>query len=223
MHLDPETAIAELYAAFARPAPRAVEGCPCCITPAELDALVRTPLRALSPAQLESYASSVMLTVGSAEDLRYFWPRLVELSFRDELLTNREIVLAKPRLAEWESWPANEQRATRQFAAAVLGDMATRPYERSDVDDWICGFGRMLEDVTPYLDPLLAETPAAEANLLGFHSWNARDLARGRLANAFCRDEPQAEARVVAWLRRPDVAAAIARAYQRQSLDPDES
>lgn len=80
----------------------------------------------------------------------------------------------------------------------------------------------MLEDVTPYLDPLLAETPAAAANLLDFHSWNARALSRGRLANAFLRDEPQAEARVVAWLRRADVRAAVDRAYQRQGLGPGE-
>jgi hypothetical protein len=163
MHLDPEVAIAELSAAFARPTPRAVEGCPCCITPAELDALVSTPLRALSSAQLESYAFSVMLTAGCAENLRYFWPRLVELSFRGELFTDREVVFAKPRLAEWDSWPAAEQHATGRFAAAVLGDMAKRRYDRSDVDGWICGFSRMLEDVTPHLDPLLAETPAVAA------------------------------------------------------------
>lgn len=101
---DPRAAIDRLYSAFEHPTPRTVDGCPCCITTAELHALVTVPLRALSAEVLESYASSVMLTVGSTEDLRYFWPRLVELSFRNELFTDREIVFSKPRAAEWRTW-----------------------------------------------------------------------------------------------------------------------
>jgi hypothetical protein len=71
----------------------------------------------------------------------------------------------------------------------------------------------MLGDVTPYLAPLLIGTPAAVASLYGFHGVNAPKLARGRLGNAFWRDERRGEAAVVAWFRRPDVEAAITAAY----------
>lgn len=218
--LDLQLAIGELYAAFARPTPRVVEGCPCCITADELETLVSTPLRELDATALESYASSVMFTVGDAEDLRYFWPRLVELSLRDELQTNREIVFAKPRYAEWREWPEAEQRATERFVAAVLGEMAVTPIDGFDVDEWICGFSRMLGDVTPYLSPLLTDTPAAATNLRGFHGQNARKLARGRLGNAFWREMPTAEDKVVAWFKRPEVCAALERCDARQRHGP---
>ena len=221
MLLGPHQAIEALYAAFARPGPQVVTGCPCCITAAELDTLLATPLRDLPADALESYASSVMLTVGEAEDLRYFLPRLVELSFRGDLLTDPEIVFSKPRAAGWRTWPEREQRALEHFAAAVLSDMATTPYESARVDEWITGFSRMLEDITPYLAPLTRTTPAAAANLRGFYHWNARGLARGRLSNAFWRDESEAEARVVAWFRRPEVDAAVARAYTLQDTGSD--
>ena len=221
MNLDPHAAIDGLYSAFARPLTNAVDGCPCCITPAELAVLNTTPLRALSADALESYASSVMLTVGDADDLRYFWPRLVELSYRGELFTDREIVFSKPRRAEWRTWPEAEQRANEAFVDAVFVDMAARPYEGSEVNEWVCAFSLMLGDVTPYLTPLLVGTPAAAASLYGFHAWNARKLARGRLGNAFWRDEPRGLAAMIAWFRRPEVEAAITAAYALQFAGPD--
>src|SRR4051812_284387 len=64
MHPELESACEEVAAASPRPAPRETAGCPCCTTPEELRALVETPLRALSEAQLGSYAFSALLTVG---------------------------------------------------------------------------------------------------------------------------------------------------------------
>lgn len=210
-----EAAIEALYAAFARPAPREVGGCTrCCITPGELRALTETPLRELSGDQLGSYAFSVLLTVGDVDDLRYFWPRMAELSVRGGLWTDVEVVFGKPRLGEWRSWPRAEQDALERFARAVMGDLARREVDASELDGWVCGFGRMMEDVVPLLAPLLEPTPAAEANLFALYSLNARRIGRGKLANAFWDDASAAnEARVAAWLRSDPVSAALSRHY----------
>ena len=213
MPLDPDSAIAELYAAFSRPTAPIVYGCPCCITPEELAALTATPLRDVSAEVLEPYAFSVMLTVGDSEDLRYFWPRLVELLFRGELLTDQEIVFAAPDRAGWRGWPVGEQRATERFVAAVINDMTTRPYEGRDVDSWVCAFSRLLEDIIPWLQPLLTTTPAAAASLRGFYGVNEDRLRRGRLRNAFWDSFPGKEQKLVEWLRSPDVLDAVTRAY----------
>src|SRR5262245_36945958 len=100
MHPDLEEAIERQYQAFATRAPSAVHGCPCCTTPEELEVLVRTPLRELTPAQLDRYAFKAVTTVGDAADLRYFWPRLAELAARGELATDLEVVFSKPRHGE---------------------------------------------------------------------------------------------------------------------------
>jgi hypothetical protein len=214
MHPEVERAIEQMYAAFARPTPREVDGCPCCITPEELRALVETPLRELSGDQLGSYSFSVLLTVGDVADLRYFWPRIAELSARGELWTDIEVVFDKPRRGEWRSWPRAEQEAIERFARAVMDDLARRELDAFEVDGWVCAFGRMMEDVVPLLAPLLEPTAAAGANLFSLYSWNARRIGRGKLTNAFWDEESAAnEARVAAWLRGDAVSEALGRHY----------
>lgn len=213
MHPTLSLAIEHLYDAFDRPAPATVEGCDHCMTPAERDALLAKPLRELTAPDLESYAFSAVLTVGSGDDLRYFWPRLVELALEGELLTDVEIIFAQPAHAQWRAhWTTVEQQAVDDLADAIVEWMSEEDLEQGTVDEWICALGRLGGDVTRYLDPLLASTTAAATNLRGFYEWNARSLRRGELSNAFWKDEPGA-AHLVAWFARPDVQAAIDRAY----------
>ncbi|HEU4453183.1 MAG TPA: hypothetical protein VFR81_08980 [Longimicrobium sp.] len=211
MNAEIEAAIEELYAAFRRPTPGRVEGCPCCTTEAELRALVGTPLRGLTAKHLWRYAFSVMLTVGGPHDLRYFWPRLMELAARDEPPADLEVILAKPRLAGWRDWPEREQTAMERFIAAIIGDWAVTEHDPFVVDSWICGFGRLVEELPPRLAPLLRDTPAAAANLAGLHSVNLPEIAEGRPSNAFWSDHPRAAAEFAAWLGGDEVAAALAR------------
>jgi hypothetical protein len=221
MHAELEAAIEVMYAAFARPAPREIDGCPCCITAGELRALVRTPLRSLSEKQLGSFAFSALLTVGEVEDLRYLWPRIVELAARRELWVDLEVVFGKPRRGEWRSWPPREQAAIEGFVRAQMAEMGRRELDSGEADEWVCGFGRLLEgeDVVPFLAPLLEPTPAAAANLFDLYSYNARRAARGDLSNPFWDDAPENEARVAAWLRGHAVGEALARYYAAQGAE----
>ncbi|HEY2376027.1 MAG TPA: hypothetical protein VGH98_08645 [Gemmatimonadaceae bacterium] len=56
--------------------------------------------------------------------------------------------------------------------------MRDEPLDAGDVDAWICAIGRMLDDATPFLEPLLAGTKAARHNLYGFYEWNRRGIEK---------------------------------------------
>jgi len=236
MHPLLQASIEDLYVAFERPHPDQLTGCPCCTTPWELERIAMTPLRRLGVDDLRSYASKAMTTIGDASDFRYFWPRLAELAVSlgpAEYVTDPEILLGKLAYWNWRTWPERERAATEAFLAALVLRMRDEELPPDEVDHWVCGVARALEDVTPLLErALLAETPAASANLHAFYDWNRRDLEkRGRLHGAFWRPIgadgragplTEAGARVVAWLRHPHVLAAVDRAYAAAAQQEDQ-
>jgi len=208
------TAVAALYDAFQSRPPLEVEGCPCCSDPEELQALVNTPRDALTAAQLEFYASSALLTVGGVDDLRHYWPRLVELSLTGELQTDPEIVFAKPRHGEWRNWPAAEQEALVALAHAQVDALAQGGDAIDDfaVETWVCAFGQFLADVTVVLSPLLRPEPGPMAALRKWYALNEDDLARDMLWDTFWEFAPGNAARVCAWFAEPSVRDAVNRA-----------
>jgi hypothetical protein len=210
-------AITDLYRAFEHtPRPAKVEGCPCCADEGELRTMVEVPLRDLIPEQVRSYAFSALLTVGRVEDLRYFLPRLLELSVTEELEVDVEIILRKLPYGRWREWPPEERAGVEAFLEALTATFATQEWDRFMLDEWICGLGQMFEDTTPYLRPLLAPTPAAAGNLVRFYEYNRGDLKRGTLSSAFWQDTPTSRDRVVAWFRSAEVSNAVDMAYVRR-------
>jgi len=210
-------ALTDLYCAFQHvPRPAKVEGCPCCTVEDEFRPLVEVPLRDLTPEQLRHYAFSALLTVGRAAEFRYFLPRLFELSVVGELDVDAEIILRKLPRGRWHEWPSEETAGVQAFFEALASTFATDEWDRFRLDEWICGFGQVFEDPTPYLRPLLTPSPAAAANLVRFYEENRGYLKRGTLANAFWRDTPASRDRVVAWFHDSDVSNAVAMAYVRR-------
>jgi hypothetical protein len=215
MHPTVLAAIAQQYEAFKAPAPQSIEGCPCCSDPAELAEIVRTPRRALTAAQLESYASSALLTIGDVSDLRHYWPRLAELSLSGDLLTDAEIVFAKPRHGNWHEWPAVERDALTALAHAQLFALASEgvQLDRSDIETWVCAFAQFLDDVTSILHPLLLPEPGPASALRGWYRLNEDWLPRGQLWDAFWDSAPGNAARVCEWFGSPPVRDALDRAF----------
>lgn len=141
-------ALDRVYRAFDRPVPKAIEGCPCCIRKRNTDALLRTPLRELSGTTLWPYVSGAFLTVGAADDFRYFLPRILDVSIHDPgNMLDPEVVLGKLDLARWRSWPSAEQEAVEafidawfdhalatDFSGAQQGDVAS-----TDAEAVLCG------------------------------------------------------------------------------------
>jgi hypothetical protein len=215
MHPGVLTAIAAQYDAFRTPAPVEVEGCPCCSEPAELETLVRTPRNVVDAPQIEFYASSALLTVGSVEDLRHYWPRLAELSITGKLLTDAEIVFAKPRHGGWLTWPAVERDALINLAHAQILALADEGLGLDDyaVETWVCAFGQFLDDVTVILDPLLKAEPGPAAALRGWYMLNERCLAKSELWDSFWESAPGNAAKVRSWFTKPAILNAIDRAF----------
>jgi hypothetical protein len=117
-----QAAVKRLYVAFSHyPRPWRMHYCDCCVTDAEVEPLLATPLRELSADDLGRYPSKALSTWGDDRHYRYFLPRIVELSV-DDLWLYPGIwgVCGTLAYAGWRSWPPDEQRAIEQLVHALL-------------------------------------------------------------------------------------------------------
>jgi hypothetical protein len=65
-HMNVKAAIEGVYAAFSdAQRPASVDGCPCCMSAEQYETLTAKPLRDLTSADLDEYASDALLTMGS--------------------------------------------------------------------------------------------------------------------------------------------------------------
>jgi hypothetical protein len=208
------TAIEQLYQTFSsvRP-PATIEACPCCLDTTEIDTLLTTPLRTLTPNDLASYASSVFLTMGSEADFRYFLPRILDIAAHDpDWWPSVEIVLGNLQRANWQRWSSAEIDAITQFALAVFTTLLTSEKDTGrEIDSWVCGFGRAGMDLTPFLRQLQA-LPYRK-KLVEFYEVNSTKLLKGKLANAFWDEHGEAMRTVVEWFGSPITEQAIWQAY----------
>lgn len=130
-------AIEVLYEQFAAPAPKVIEGCPCCIDTRNTDVLLSTPLREISGKTLWRYVSGAYYTVGGDTDFRYLLPRILDVSANDPAEANHpEIVLNKLRLARWKSWSAEETQAITEFLDAWFEHALSQDLSEAG-DGWV--------------------------------------------------------------------------------------
>ncbi len=203
-------AIERLYRAFAAvPKPEHIDGCPCCIRRKEIGILLRKALRAITPNELASYASSAFLTVGEVADYLYFLPRILEITatdpswWPDPEVTGRAIRTANP-----ETWTSSQRTALNDFLEAVLATVIeTGDYYR--LDGWICAIARMGFDIRPYL----AQVAACPAAVLDYFEANANSLPRNKLASAFWELPCPGHDAIVDWFFSPEIARIPFEAY----------
>lgn len=98
----------------------------------ELGALRRFPLRRVPLAGIDNYARHALTTVGDVDLLRYALPRLLDLTTRNTLLTDSEIVLGKLELGGWRSWPETERTAIVAFLQAWWISVLASPVRSAD-------------------------------------------------------------------------------------------
>ena len=208
------TAIENLYHIFGSVhRPTAIVACPCCLDTNEMDILLTTPLRMLSPAELASYASSVLYTVGSPADFRYFLPRMLDISAHDpDWYPDVEIVLGKLDRANWLSWPPTEIHAITDFAMAVFQNLLEREeHTGHEIDRWLCGFGRAGMDLAPFLRQIQARP--YRKKLLEYYEVNSAKLIEKHLSNAFWDEYAEVMHQVVEWFHSSATEQAIWQAY----------
>jgi hypothetical protein len=215
MSLDVTSAVDELYAAFSsQPKPRRIEACPCCVPADEYCSLLETPLRKLTGEQLSAFASSLLLTAGSECDLRYFFPRMLEISIHErDWWPDREVVLGKLSLGHWHAWPERERAAVlNAVKAAFQADLQDPSDGAWNIDAWLCGLALAGADVRLFL-ATLAE-PQNEGALFAYYEFNSAPLQKGKLENSFWGGNREAQQPIIAWLKSAPVQQVVTRLQQ---------
>ncbi|WP_406231071.1 hypothetical protein [Nocardia sp. NBC_01009] len=209
--------LAELDAAFAQAKrPTRIDACPCCTTTEEVAVLLSKPRKMLGADDLQHYATSSMTTMGSAADLRYFTPRILELCHTGALnWPDIEIVYDHLRRADWKSWP--EAGVIAELLDALWDDVLTEYPAFEDPAALLCALGRAADSVAPYLTSWSRlETSAAIHHLRDFLIDDVA-LRHGALVptNAFWDPNGNPHSEVVRWLNSKGTRQAIDRAFTR--------
>ncbi|MFD0360007.1 hypothetical protein ACFQZZ_00900 [Nocardia sp. GCM10030253] len=209
--------LAELDAAFARaPRPSRIDACSCCTTAEVVAVLLSTPRKLLSASDLQEYATSSMMTMGSAADLRYFTPRILELCHTGEMTwPDIEIVYDHMRRADWKSWP--EAGIVAELMDALWADVLTEYPSNEDPAELLCALGSAMGSVTAYLVSWsLLGTGAAIRNLRDFLVDDVA-LRHGRLVpkNAFWDSNDYPYNEVARWLTDGGARQAVEQAFAR--------
>jgi hypothetical protein len=192
----PRQEIERLYSVLSRyRTPRQLEGCPCCTSPTEGDALIRKPLRTLTAPELEHYAFKALTTWGSIEDYKYFLPRIIELTAEGSLLCDIEITLGKLQYGSFHEWPADEQQAVRDFVVAEWQE-AVQSADTDRADAVLCRASSLLEDVSQLLD--YADTVAPDFKYA--YAIDHSNQTKLKLINSFWEHGTPNYQRVVSWL-----------------------
>ncbi|HEU0175746.1 MAG TPA: hypothetical protein VFV58_15900 [Blastocatellia bacterium] len=211
-----------------------IDGCPCCVTPADQAAIHSKPLRRLTHGDLEYYASIAMLTWGSPEDWKHFLPRIFEiLAFEEGSWSpSTEVIIHRLDDADWRQWPQPEREAVEEYLTALwLNTLNHFPcFLHSDwhhncigeIDVCLCCIGQAVTDLSPFLDLWsLAESAPALRHLAAFVVENAHQLEKkGKLSNAFWKERPAQMKQVVNWLLTQNRVEALEQAFFKFADDP---
>ncbi len=116
MTAELKQSIEELYKVFsAYPFKSSMEGCPCCVSDTDKEAIHSKQLRDLSEENLSRYAFKAMTTWGDVDDFRHYLPRIFELCATTEFIVDTFVVLGKLSYGNWRNWPIAEQVAVEAF------------------------------------------------------------------------------------------------------------
>lgn len=207
----PRFAIDEFYSAFSdSPKPEVIYGCPCCIGEKELDKLVNTPLREITPDDLSTYAADAFLTIGDVEDYSYLLPRILEISIYDEWYWPSFEITARAIIsADLHNWREDRRLALFALLKQVIVYLVENDELHHRIDEWMCGIGRMEIDVVPFLS--LIETN--EAAVLAYWKENAGKLHEGKLGNPFWELPNDQHDKIVRWFETPKINLIYAKEY----------
>ncbi len=125
-------AVERLYAAFAAyPAPKSIDGCPCCVGESDREGLHAAPLRQITAEQLGRYPAKALTTMGNEDDYRHFLPRLLELSLAPNGRHGLDpwLIFGKLSYGHWTTWPMAEQKALVGFLQTIWQALIEYPVE----------------------------------------------------------------------------------------------
>jgi hypothetical protein len=206
-----QSAIEFLYVAFDDvPKPEIIEGCPCCIQEKGVDVLLIKPLKEITPDELTNYAASVFLTIGDTPDFLYLLPRILDILATDEgWWPDPEVVAAALKTARFSFWPVRHREAVLRYFDAIFNDMMSRDDVGWLLDSWMCAWGRLFDDISPYL-MRLKQHPT---QVVSYYEHNSESLIKERLTNAFWDDSLPAYRQIFDWFNSTKIKDMIKGAY----------
>jgi hypothetical protein len=211
--LEVEVAVENLYEVFATYRFRANMPCciPHCFEQAEIDALGRKTLRALEAEDLNGFVGSLLLTCGETPDLKYFLPRLFELTaFQPMRFIASEIVIGKLHYGAWLTWPESERAAVGRFLMAWWQlELET---DGATLEGCLAALCNTDTDPGVYLRVWRDLEPNRHAvSLARFINENLTMILIGRSFNAFV--DKTATRAIEAFFREPETRARIEAAF----------
>ncbi|GAA2738933.1 hypothetical protein [Actinocorallia aurantiaca] len=208
----PADVVAALDGAFAAaPRPTNIDACSCCIRAEEIAVLLNTPRQRLQVDDLVAYGVHVMNTVGGTEDLRYFAPRLLELSLTPDGMTwpDLELIFIKLGQANWWSWP--EAMILKELMDALWIDVLTHDPSWVGTGELLCSLGSAQPSIAHRLHDWSAlRTAAAIANLHEFLTTETEIKDRRLVAqNAYWDTASTTYTELSTWLNDGPALAAV--------------
>jgi hypothetical protein len=101
-----------------------------------LKQLTAKPLRLLDVADVQEYASAALTTVGTIDDYKHFFPRLLDLAMESAVIAPPVIAL-KLRAAEWRAWPGNEQQVVEAVFVEACENAFRQHPDNYLADGWL--------------------------------------------------------------------------------------
>ena len=125
---EARAALDRLYLAFASARlSENVDGCPHCFTESDLRYVRNTPLSEFTHGDLRMIGTKLVSTLGGAEDVPYFIPRLVE-AFAEGMVVDVEPVADRIALVPASCWTPERVAAIRE-TFEMLFDLGHRDYK----------------------------------------------------------------------------------------------
>jgi hypothetical protein len=156
-------AIAGLYQAFAHRPRAPIQGCPCCVAPADSAQLARLAREDVPIELADRYARKAITTWGDEADFRWYLPRLAELIARGDLTV--DLLAEKLPYGGWASWPDPQRAAVIDFLDALWEAAVADGVDGSAaLEDLLAARTALALELAPWLDridraaiPALAE------------------------------------------------------------------
>jgi hypothetical protein len=201
--------------------------CPCCTEPEFIERLKTSPRDRVSAPDAASFFMSALDTLGNANDLKYFVPRLCSDALSGTAGYDVDCAFAKLLRADFVQWPIAERNALahcltaawRCFLRAVPSEERT-----ADLYGWAAILDAMatLGFINAAVDVLQSEHGAiADAQLLKIVAYVDLDAEplKPVTAGGFC-DNVAAYRSFERWLLLPEVSERITHVLRVRTLEP---
>ncbi len=119
-----------------------------------IERLVSTPKRDIADADIGYYSSSALTTIGSAENYRFFLPRILEAIINDVEWREPSITVDRLEMAGWTAWSTEERDIILEVAelAAARDEVRDAEYreqflletdDEEDTESWVFQLRRL--------------------------------------------------------------------------------